>query len=82
MSAITNGFLLINTIRYLTPCQLFNQVLVRIKPKERFSKYAKEAVGFSEYELWIEGLDDDPEFMKRFGPEKLLDNKLTLLNET
>lgn len=82
MKVASKGLLLINTVRYLKPKQLINQVVVRFKPKESFWKYEKKGANYKPVNLWIKGLDDDPVFTRRFKPDDILDNLLTLLNET
>jgi len=82
MGIVTKGLLLFNTIRYLKPSQLLNQVVIRFKRKEQFWKYKKEGIKYNNYSLWIEGLDNDSSFMARFSPEKLLNGQLTILNES
>lgn len=82
MSSITKGLLLFNTVKYLKLSQLVNQVKVQLQKPNQFWKYKKKGVNYKNINLWIEGLDDNKVFMNRFKPEVLLDNKLTLLNET
>lgn len=82
MGYISKLKLLVNTVKYLKPGQIINQVLVRIKPKENFLKYLKEDVKFHKANLWLDELDGENEYVERFLPEELLDNRITLLNET
>jgi uncharacterized heparinase superfamily protein len=82
MGVIGKSLLLFNTVKYLKPEQVVNQVKVRVKPKEQFWKYKKKGVKFGEHDIWLDGLDNDSVFIERFKPEGLLDNHLTLLNET
>ena len=82
MGAVSKSILLFNTIRYLKPKQILNQVTKRFRKSEQFWNYEKKSIEYKPYNLWITGLDDDPKFMDRFKPEALLNNELTLLNET
>lgn len=85
MRFVEKGRLLFNTIKYLRPIQIFYQTMIRVKPRkngETFWKYTKKGVGYSEFTLWVDGLDNDPTFVQRFKPEEILNNRLTLLNET
>lgn len=82
MSLTAKGVLLFNTVKYLKPKQLMNQVLIRFKPNELFSKYLKQNVSHIECDLWVNELDGDDEYIERFKPDDLIDNKLTLLHET
>lgn len=82
MGVASKCLLLFNTVRYLKPRQVINQVVKHIKKPEQFWKYEKKGVQHKSFLFWIDGLDNDPAFLRRFKPEGLLDNKLTLLNET
>lgn len=82
MGVASKSLLLFNTVRYLKPRQVVNQIAKRFKKSEQFWKYEKKGIDYIPFNLWIDGLDNDSEFLKRFKPEELLDNKLTLLNET
>lgn len=79
---LSKGRLLFNTIKYLRPVQIVNQAAVRLRKKEKFHKYEIKGVRYTEYNLWIDGLDNDPAFIARFKPEMILDDQLTLLHET
>lgn len=81
MGIVTKSLLLFNTVRYLKLSQMINQVMVRLRSKEKFWKYGKKGASFTDYDLWIEELDGSPEFVERFNPEALLTGRLTLLNE-
>lgn len=82
MGIASKGILLFNTIRYLKPKQVVNQIAKRFKKSEQFWMYEKKGIEYKSINLWIQELDDDSEFMKRFNPDELLENQLTLLNET
>ena len=49
MGAISKSLLLFNTVKYLKPKQLVNQVAVRVKPKEQFWKYEKKGGKYNEH---------------------------------
>ena len=59
MGIASKGLLLFNTIKYLKPSQIFNQVLHRLRPQEGFAKCRKKPIKVSEYSLWIEELDQE-----------------------
>lgn len=82
MGAVSKSLLLFNTVRYLKPNQIVNQVTKRFKKSEQFWQYEKKEIDYRSFNLWIDGLDNDVEFMRRFKPEELLENRLTLLNVT
>lgn len=82
MSVGSKGILLLRTLRYLKIRQLFNQVIIRFKRKESFWKFYNSGRAYSVYDLWIDGLDNDPNYVNRFEPDNLLFGKLTLLFET
>lgn len=82
MGIANKSILIFNTIKYLKPTQLFHQAKKRFKQKESFSKYRKQGVTYLEYNLWTDALEMNPQFIKRFNPDGLLKNELTLLNET
>lgn len=85
MRYLENTRLLVNTIKYLRPVQIIYQTEIRIKRRknrELFWKYKKRNIGYQEYSLWVDGLDNDPTFMERFKPKEILNNRLTLINET
>lgn len=82
MRIVDKSILVYNTVKYLRPVQLMNQVAVRIRPKELFWKYRKKDIEYTEYNLWISGLDDNFSYVKRFKADGILKDQLTLLNET
>jgi len=82
MGVASKSLLLFNTVRYLKPKQVVRQMTKRFKKSEQFWQYEKKEIKYTSINLWVDGLDNDLEFMKRFKPEEQLDNKLTLLNET
>ncbi|MBQ9342442.1 MAG: alginate lyase family protein [Lachnospiraceae bacterium] len=49
---------------------------------EQFQKYICSGIKYKEFYLWIDGLDNNPTVFERFLPDQLLNNKITLLNET
>lgn len=70
--------LYLNTIKYLR----VKQVLTRfIKRKGNIPKWNAE-LSLQMPTLFIDGLDDATEYLKRFDCEELLQNKITLLHET
>lgn len=83
MGITAKGLLLFNTIKYLKPQQLMNQVGVRFRKKESFWNFEKKGVQYKNICFWIDRLDNNSVFMERFKPEDLVDcNKLTILSET
>lgn len=82
MSILSKGCLLFNTIKYLKPSQVVNQVIFRLRRPEQFQKYICSGIKYKEFNLWIDKLDNNPIVLERFLPEQLLNNKITLLNET
>lgn len=74
--------LFFNTVRYLRPQQLMSQTIKRFRKPELFWNYKKEGIEHNNYNLWIRCLDDDAIFMERFDVDGILDNQVTLLNET
>lgn len=81
MGVVSKGLLLINTVRYLKPKQLVCQIWVRLKKKEVFWEYKKKNVEYHNFNLWIDGLDNEQAFMQRFDVEQLIEGRLLLLNE-
>lgn len=79
---VTKGLLLFNTVKYLKPEQVMYQVINRFRKTEPFWSYRSENVEYKPVNLWVTGLDDEPGFVERFNPKGLLENKLTLINET
>lgn len=83
MGVISKGIIFFNTIKYLKPEQLVNQVKFRLDRKEMFWSYRRDGVEHRDISLWMAGLDDDPVIMERFEVTGLVENnRLTLLNET
>lgn len=82
MSVVSKGILILRTVRYLKLRQLINQIAVRLKRKESFRKYYQFGIRYSLYNFWIDGLDNDSDYVDRFSINDLLDGKLTLLFET
>ena len=55
---VGKAILLFNTIRYLKPSQIYNQIKIRLQKPEQFWKYEKKGVKYKEISLWLKGLDD------------------------
>ena len=75
-----NYSLVWNTVKYLKPVQVVNQVLNRFKKKERVY-FEKLPVGYREVGIAIPELDCDGLLVERFKPEWMSKGKVCLLNQ-
>ena len=75
-----NYSLVWNTVKYLKPVQVVNQVLNRFKKKERVY-FEKLPVGYREVSIAIPELDCDGLLVERFKPEWMSKGKVCLLNQ-
>ena len=74
--------LLFNTVKFLKPIQIKNQIALRFKSKESFWAYKKVGVNYKEHNIFVDEIDSSPQYIDRFKPDMLVKNQLTLLNET
>ena len=75
-----NYSLVWNTVKYLKPVQVVNQVLNRFKKKER-TYFEKLPVDYREVRIAIPKLDCDGLLVERFKPEWMSKGKVCLLNQ-
>lgn len=72
---------LIKTVRYLKFKQIFYQIKYRIFGYSR-GKEEKVITFNNEFSLFLSELDMVSSYLKRFKPERILDNSITFLNES
>lgn len=69
------------TLKYLKKSQLFYLVKNRLEQRKKAVTQAK-APKTRSLSLWMQGLDEHPEYLKRFRVEEILKGNVTLLHES
>ena len=69
------------TLKYLKKSQLFYLVKNRLEQRKKAVTQAK-APKTRSLSLWMQGLDEAPEYLRRFRVEEILKGKVTLLYES
>ena len=78
MSKLSKINTLFNTVKYLKPIQIINQLKCRLPNKDSFDRYPSRQAK-NNAKLFIPELDYSVEYLKRFDVDEMLRGKITIL---